>query len=85
MRRYIYKHTCIVPFISKEEIDRDLERMGYGPDNFNVPLVLDESNNGDVTHYAAPIVMDQGMLTMIDTLLSRYGGERYETEFKEFI
>lgn len=85
MGRYIYKHTCVIPFTEKENIDLVMEKMGYGPDNFNIPLVLDESNNGDITHYAAPLTMDKDMLVMMDNLLIKHSGVRYEADFRDFI
>ena len=56
MTDYTYSLTLIAPVAYRDAANAVAEAMGWGPDNYSIPLT---DNGTDITHYALATCCDQ--------------------------
>lgn len=76
--RFKHKGTLMIPANKRDLINRELERNGYGPDNFSIPISSKVKGVDTITHYASTLAMNDAIKSIMEKLLKEYKGERLE-------
>jgi hypothetical protein len=70
MPRFLSRVVVIIPAGKRRAVNDALEALGWGPDNFSVPLhPVNASSNAPATHYACEIGLTSKMKMDLDRIL----------------
>lgn len=74
--RFKYRRVLIIPAGDRSTVNASLEAMGYGADNFSIPMIGKNADDGaDPTHYACDIQMDDTMRDDFLGVIATVNGE----------
>lgn len=83
--RFKHKGTILIPAAKRDIVNKELERQGYGPDNFSIPISSKVKGVDKITHYASTIIMNDVIKSIMERLLKKHGGERLEEKIKDVL